>query len=87
MYLCVYKDYVMYIQNQAITALSHAGVCVSYTSAWKYALQLSADAHYTELIRTGHWIWVYDNVNFCRQVRHEREGSTCTYLLHMHHAT
>ena len=32
-------------------------------------------------IRTGHWLWVYDNVNLHQKVRHEREGTcTCTYI-------
>jgi len=46
----------------AIAVLNHAGVCMSYK------------ARYLEVVREGHWIWVYDNVNIHQNVRHEREG-------------
>ena len=60
---------------QAITTLNHAGVCSSYTSAWKYLQQLTLEAKYTEEVKTGHRLWVYDNLNLHQGVRHEREGT------------
>ena len=33
---------------QAITVLNHAGVCVSYQTAWKYVQQLTTEARYQE---------------------------------------
>ena len=36
---------------------------------------LASEARYQELIRSGHWMWVYDNVNIYQQVRHERQGT------------
>lgn len=60
--------------GQALTTLSHAGVCVSYSTAWRYLRQLITESRCEEMIRTGHWQWVYDNVNIHQRVRHEREG-------------
>ena len=54
--------------------LNHAGVCVSYWSAWKYLRALTNEALYIERVRTDHWIWVFDNLNFQKHVRHERQG-------------
>ena len=54
--------------------LSHAGVCMSYTSTWAYLMKLTQDAQYTEIVKTGHWIWIYDNLNMHQKVRHERGG-------------
>ena len=51
------------------------GVCVSYVTAWKYLRQLTLEARYLEVVRHGHWLWVYDNLNLLRSVRHEREGN------------
>ena len=64
---------------QAITVLNHAGVCVSYQTAWKYVQQLTTEARYQEAVHSGHWQWVFDNVNMHQRVRHEREGSYKTY--------
>ena len=61
-------------QMQAIATLNYAGVCSSYISAWKYLQQLTLEANYREAVKTGHWQWVYDNVNMHQRVRHEREG-------------
>lgn len=59
-----------------ITVLNHAGVCVSYTTAWKYLKQLTIESRYLDVVREGHWIWAYDNLNFNVRVRHEREGKS-----------
>lgn len=70
---------------KAITVLNHAGLCVSYTSVWKYLKQLTAEARFLEIVREGHWLWVYDNLNLHQHVRHERQGKghlcTCTILI------
>ena len=47
---------------------------MSYTSIWSYLLKLTTDAQYTEQVKDGHWIWVYDNLNLHQAIRHEREG-------------
>ena len=60
---------------KAITVLSHAGICLSYTTTWKYLLQLTEEAQYTEQVRSGHWLWVFDYVNLHQKVRHERQGN------------
>ena len=36
--------------------------------------KLTTQARYMEVIRSGHWQWVFDNVNMHQRVRHEREG-------------
>ena len=67
-----------------MAVLNHASVCVSYVSAWQYLRQLTTEAQYLEVVREGHWIWVYDNVNIHQKVRHEREGqyesTLCSFL-------
>lgn len=47
---------------------------MSYSSTWQYLQQLTTQARYTEVIRTGRWIWMYDNLNIHQRVRHERTG-------------
>ena len=64
--------------------LNHAGVCVSYATAWKYLRQISAEAMYLERIREGHWIWAYDNLNIYQRVRHERYAAI-NYVPHSPH--
>ena len=69
--------------------LNHAGVCVSYTTAWKYLKKLSIESRFLEIVRDGHWIWAYDNLNFNIRVRHERDGNqqhvhVRSYLLIIH---
>ena len=54
--------------------LNNAGICVSYKRAWEYLRKLTTEAEYLEVIRSGHWLWVYDNVNLHQKVRHERDG-------------
>lgn len=59
---------------QAITVLNLAGLCVSYTSVWKYLSQLTTQAQFLDIIREGHWLWVFDNLNVHQCIRHERQG-------------
>lgn len=54
--------------------LNHMGICALYTSIWDYLRQLTTEARYQELVKSGHWMWVYDNLNMQHKVRHEREG-------------
>ncbi len=70
----------LYLYNmQVINCLNHAGICVSHTTTWKYLKQLTQQSRYTELLREGHWIWVFDNLNIHQKVRHERDGNKCNY--------
>ena len=68
------------VHVQAIMVLNHAGLCVSYATVWKYLKQLTAEARFLEIVREGHWLWVFDNLNVQRHVHHERQGkqyNTC----------
>lgn len=47
---------------------------MSYDSTWNYLRLLTTQAQYTDMVRTEHWIWVYDNLNIHQRVRHERTG-------------
>ena len=47
---------------------------MSYTSTWAYLMKLTQDAQYAEQVQSGHWLWVYDNLNRHQTIRHEREG-------------
>ncbi len=58
------------------------GVCASYTTAWKYLKALTTEARYLETIRSGHWIWAYDNLNLKQHIRHEREGKSVHVIEH-----
>lgn len=59
---------------QAMSTLNHAGICMLAVQTWNYLRQLSAEARYLEVIKSGRWIWVYDNLNIHKAVRHERQG-------------
>ena len=72
---CIYNIFFTYIHAQAISVLNHSGVCVSYNTAWKYLKHLTQEAKYLEVVRDGHWLWVYDYLNALQSVRHEREGT------------
>ena len=67
------------------------GVCTSYNTMWKYLKQLTNEARYLEMIRSGHWLWVYDNLNLMQSIRHEREGmyiiQNCTTYEKLSHNT
>ena len=63
-----------FVSVQAITLLNNAGVCVSYQRAWEYLRLLTNEAEYLKVVRTGHWQWVYDNINVHQKVRHKRSG-------------
>ena len=67
-----------------MTALNHAGICMSYASTWNYLRLLTSQAKYTELVKSGHWIWVYDNLNIHQRVRHERAGDFHCIIPCMH---
>ena len=45
-------------------------------TSWNYLLQLTAEAQYDALVRSGFWVWIFDNVNLQEKVRHEREGKS-----------
>ena len=64
--------------------MNHYGACVSYTTAWKYLKQLTQEARYLEVVREGHWQWVYDNLNYLLSIRHEREGRVGTHYYTYH---
>ena len=57
-----------------MAVLNNAGVCVSYKVAWENLQKLTEEAEYLKVVRKGHWLWVYDNVNLHQKVRHERAG-------------
>lgn len=59
---------------QAIAVLNHAGISVSYTTAWKYLHELIAQSNFQEAVKSGRWQWVFDNVNLHQTIRHERQG-------------
>ena len=54
--------------------LNHVGVCVSYSGVWKYLKQLTTEARFLDIVRDGHWQWVYDNLNYLQHIHHEHEG-------------
>ena len=35
---------------------------------------LTTQSQYADVVRSGHWMWVYDNLNIHQRVRHERTG-------------
>ena len=53
---------------------------MSYQGTWQYLKQLTAEAEYLKVVRTGHWLWVYDNINVHQKVRHEREGRSIHFM-------
>ena len=48
---------------------------MSYNSTWNYLRELTTQAHYTEVIQSGRFLWVYDNLNIHQRVCHERSGN------------
>ena len=50
-------------------------VCVSYSTAWRYLLQLTTEAKYDRAIQKGKWLKVFDNDDFQQRVRYERQGN------------
>ena len=65
------RDYI-----QAIAALNHGGICLSYDMTWTYLKRLSEEADYQGQVKEGHWLWVYDNFNYHQTTRHERQGKS-----------
>lgn len=84
--VAIYTTFAFHVQ--AMTVLNHAGVCASYVNTWKYLRQLSSEAQFLDVVRSGHWMFVYDNLNMSQRVRHEREGMMLTYThTHIHNVT
>ena len=79
------------ILRQALTVLGHAGICLSYTTSWKYLLQLTAEARYDHLVRSGFWVWIFDNVNLQQKsdtnvkVNMCMQTCTCMYMYEIVH--
>ena len=85
-YICIYMYILVtnrytFTCTRSFTVLNHAGICMSYMSTWTYLRQLTTQAWYTDVIQSGRWLWVYDNLNIHQRVRHERTGegnNNCT---------
>ena len=60
--------------TQAIAALNHGGVCLSYDMTWLYLKKMVDEADYLGQVKKGHWLWIYDNFNLHQIIRHERQG-------------
>ena len=67
--------------TQVMRVFNHCGVCLSYDATWKYLLKLSEKAQFPEIVGDGHWIWMYDNLNFQQKIRHEPSGNTKVHVL------
>ena len=39
-----------------------------------YLRRLTDEAQYLEIVKQGHWMWAYDNINIHMRARHERQG-------------
>ena len=46
---------------------------MSYKTAWASLKHLSEEAHYTEKIKQGRWLWVFDNFNMHHTIQHEHQ--------------
>ena len=57
-----------------MAVLNNAGVCVSYKVTREHLQKLTEEAEYLKVVRKGHWLRVYDNINLHQKVRHERAG-------------
>ncbi len=71
---CCIRQFVIALSVQAMEVLNYTGVCMSYHATWGYLRQLTTEAQYVDVVKEGHWQWVYDNINLHQRVRHEREG-------------
>ena len=47
---------------------------MSYYATWNYLRLLITQSQYVDMVRSGHWMWVYDNLNIHQRVRHEHSG-------------
>ena len=47
---------------------------MSYDRTWYYLQRLTNEAQYLEIVKQGHWMSAYDNINILMQARHERQG-------------
>ena len=53
---------------------------------WSHLLKLTDEAQYTQQVQTGHWLWIYDNLNLHQVVRHEREGMIWVLTMQIHNS-
>ena len=44
---------------------------MSYDRTWYYLQKLTNEAQYLEIVKQGHWMWAYDNINIPMRARHE----------------
>ena len=47
---------------------------MSYDRTWDYLQRLTNEAQYLKIVKQGHWMWAYDNINIHMRARHERQG-------------
>ena len=47
---------------------------------WKHLLKLTEKAQFPIVVQEGYWIWMYDNLNFQKKIRHEHLGDN-EYIL------
>ncbi len=62
--------------KQAITDLNHLGVSQSYQQVWRRLKNLANDYQDVQQLTKETHIWVYDNLNLYKGVRHERIGKS-----------
>ena len=61
------------VSRQVITSLNHLGICLSYHQTMEWVKRLARETARDSTLKEGHWIVVFDNVNFQKRVRHERQ--------------
>ena len=71
---------------QVLKVLNHGGLCLSYDATWKHLLKLTEKAQFPVVVREGHWVWIYDNLNFQKKIRHERSGDN-RIIIQLHNFT
>ena len=62
--------------KQGITDLNHLGVSQSYQQVWRRLKNLANDYKDVQQLMKETHIWVYDNLNLYKGVRHERSGKS-----------
>lgn len=70
----------MHGHSQALSVLNHAGVCLSYDMTWQYLRKIINEMDVEAKIKSGHWVWAYDNLNIHQRVRHERMGECINHV-------
>eukprot|EP00118_Oscarella_pearsei_P007217 m.34573 g.34573 ORF g.34573 m.34573 type:complete len:252 (+) comp31999_c0_seq2:517-1272(+) len=58
--------------------LNHMGVCQSYVQAWRRLTSIACDPRRLQNVIDEPCLWVYDNLNIFKGVRHERKDSQAT---------